>query len=224
MDYQRKILKRGFTIIELMVATLVFSLVLLICLTALMSIGRSYYKGVTVAKVQNTARQLVDEISQGIQLSSQSVMASNGPAGPQVDASSDPTGIFCIGFKRYTYAIDREVNSQPSSNVNDKQIKTAILRDNLQTPCTSATTKADLNLASNSATSILGENMRISRLEIKPISSDGMLWNIAVTVVYGKTDLLEVANGRTVCKPNIGKEFCGFSEIVTNVKRRMGGN
>jgi prepilin-type N-terminal cleavage/methylation domain-containing protein len=215
--------RRGFTIIELMVATMVFSLVLLLCLTALMSISRSYYKGVTLTKVQNATRQIVNEISQGIQLSADSIMASTGPAGPMVDPSADPTGIMCVGLKRYTYAIDRQIATNPSVNAADKQIKNAVIRDQLAAPCSSTTPKANLGVdVTAPSASLLSENMRLSRLIVEPVGGDQRIWRVSVTVVFGSSDLLVEENGRTVCRSDVGKEFCGFSEISTTVIRRMG--
>src|SRR5437667_5654433 len=57
----------GFTIIELMIATVIFSVVLLLITAGIMQVARVYYKGVTEANTQSTARSIVDTISQAIQ-------------------------------------------------------------------------------------------------------------------------------------------------------------
>src|SRR5688572_11085799 len=105
----------GFTIIELMIATVAFAVILMIVLSGLVQVSRSYYKATTSTKAQQAARALINEISQGIQLTGQTIYATDGPDGPEVTAgSSEATGLLCIGYTRYTYAIDRQVKNVPS--------------------------------------------------------------------------------------------------------------
>ncbi|HSX31885.1 MAG TPA: prepilin-type N-terminal cleavage/methylation domain-containing protein, partial [Candidatus Saccharimonadales bacterium] len=59
--------QQGFTIIELLIATLIFSMVLLLVTVGIMQVTRVYYKGVTESNTQNAARSIVDSISQAIQ-------------------------------------------------------------------------------------------------------------------------------------------------------------
>ena len=75
---------KGFTIIELMISTVIFSLVLLMCLVGIVQVSRTYYKGVTRAKTQEATRRLMDEIKESIQLSGVKILPTTGPAGPEV--------------------------------------------------------------------------------------------------------------------------------------------
>lgn len=70
--------QRGFTIIELMIATTVFSVVLLICSFAMLQIGRTYYKGIAMSRTQTVSRSIMDEVSQAIQFSGGTPIASSG--------------------------------------------------------------------------------------------------------------------------------------------------
>src|SRR3990172_9120101 len=63
----------GFTIVELMIATTIFSVILLIVTFGMLQIGRTYYKGITLTKTQNAARSIIDTISQDIQFSGEGV-------------------------------------------------------------------------------------------------------------------------------------------------------
>ena len=56
----------GFTIVELMIATVIFSMVLLVCSYAIIHAGRMYYKGMIMSKTQDTARKIIDSASDAI--------------------------------------------------------------------------------------------------------------------------------------------------------------
>lgn len=58
---------QGFTLVELMIATALFSSILLLITFGLLSIGQNYYKGKNSARTQDVARRVIDEISQAIQ-------------------------------------------------------------------------------------------------------------------------------------------------------------
>lgn len=86
----------GFTIIELLIATLIFSLLLIVMLAAFIRTGDLFYKGVSMSKTQEDARNVVQSISDDIQFTR---------GGPQ------PTsGGFCIGIHRYLYQLGTQVN------------------------------------------------------------------------------------------------------------------
>lgn len=53
----------GFTIVELMIATVVFSMVLLVCAYAILHVGRMYYKGMVMNRTQDVARRIVDDVA-----------------------------------------------------------------------------------------------------------------------------------------------------------------
>lgn len=79
----------GFTIVELLVATAVFSAVLLVFLTALIRISELFYKGVSMSDTQEAARNVIQDISDDLQFYQQKpVIGSN---------------YFCVGIHRYSY-------------------------------------------------------------------------------------------------------------------------
>src|SRR6266498_3833396 len=59
----------GFTIIELMVATTIFSIVLMVILASFLQIGRMFYKGISINNTNEATRTLVDDITSDIKLS-----------------------------------------------------------------------------------------------------------------------------------------------------------
>lgn len=88
----------GFTIVELMVATTVFSIILLLCTYGVLQVSRSYYKGVTLVRTQNTTRAIMDEVSNTFRF------------GGASDFQEDPGTKYCLGKKRFTYQLNKMRN------------------------------------------------------------------------------------------------------------------
>jgi prepilin-type N-terminal cleavage/methylation domain-containing protein len=207
----------GFTIIELMIATAIFSLVLLICLTAITQIGRMYYKGITTSRTQELARSIIDEISQQIQFSGRG----NTITGSFTNTTSGTTSSMCIGPIRYTMLNDRQV-----SKTNDTSLlkaKHALWRDEGSCPAPSVVMTDDLPSTVVGGAEIVPENFRILNLSITP-ASGATVFAVTVRVAYGDQDLLDLSNGFALatCKGSqIGTQFCAVSELSTTVTRRV---
>lgn len=242
---------KGFTIVELLFSTAIFSVVLLLCLSALVQIGRMYFKGVTTAQTQQSARALMDEISQSMQLSGAEITPigsiTGGPVPPEIYGQSGPIpisggnitqgaiGYFCIGTTRFTFAMDRMQGE--SVDVNRKMIPHAIWADEpgMCAGANAATlyssfpvdlTAAQPSDAALRGRDLLSDNMRLMRLRLTPlVSGSNSVWRIQITVGYGDSDLFIVdpsdSSRRYCAGANIGTQFCAFSELSTIVKRRV---
>ncbi len=214
-DKQRQ---EGFTILELMIATTVFSLVLMVCLAGIMQITRMYYQGVTQVRTQEVSRALIDEIGESIRFSKDPI------AGPFVDsgASADPdVQHICIGRKRYTYALDRQLSQNPDAA--NEQKRHVLWVDQPGGACTSS---ADLDAEDPSGglggDELIAENMRLSAFEITELSNVDQLYRINVTVVFGDTDLIEKSDTPVTCKSSfVGSEFCAVATSTLIVGRRL---
>ncbi len=242
--------QQGFTIIELMISTVIFSLVLLICLQGIVQVTRAYYKGVTQSRTQEVARNLLDEITQTIQLSG-SVITFDDPAdfGPTINVTqvSQGIGIFCAGNKKYTYALDRKVSE--STNENLKEIRNAMIVEEeacTNTPELTSPDILDRDVGTNSVPtrSLLAENMRLTEFRVEKTTpgdvdsvKDGAdLWEISIGIAYGDQDLFSTDNPtdpftgtyeddfgveRVICKSGTGDEFCSIITLSTIVSRRI---
>jgi hypothetical protein len=214
-----------------MISTVVFSLVLLAATAALVQISRMYYRGITSAKTQEVARNVMDEISQSIQFSGQTIRQPSYPGGvqavgPEIIATQQgnnaDTFYFCIGPKRYSFAVDRMLTPNPTAGT--KQKRHVLWVDQPLSGCADSNVAIDpVDLTSSSLTDgreLLQENMRITKLSLFQ-TTDG-LWNIDLSIVYGEDDLLAVVNGRQVCEgSSLGVEFCAIAELSSKVYRRI---
>lgn len=215
--------QQGFTIIELMIATTVFSLILTVCLAGIMQITKMYYRSVTQTRTREVSRTIVDEIAEAIRFSNQRVQIGASVSGPQInDLNSPDTGYFCIGQKRYTYAIDRQVKSAPVAST--KQKMHALWVDKPVTGCVQA---ADLDEETPSldGKDLVPENMRLTDFSLVLRDADTNMFDISVGVAYGDDDLLRIdpdAASELTCEGAfVGVEFCATTRLLVSVEKRL---
>lgn len=205
--------ERGFTIMELLVATAVFGVVLLIIATAILQLSRLYYKGITETKVQTTTRTLVDTVAQAIQFSGAAVTTT--PAGATAGGT---TWTFCIGNQQYGYKLGQQlVDSSPGAN---QAVRTMVVRD--LAGCTSASPAPDMS-AGAPGRELLAPGMRLARFEVT--TTDGSYYKVSARVVFGDDDLLTAppTAPNAKCRDNqrAGTQFCAVSDITAGVTKRV---
>lgn len=201
---------KGFTVIELLVATVVFGVVLLVVTTAVIQITRMYYKGLTESRTQDVARTLVDRITQSIQFNGGDVMLTLPPSGG--------TQFFCVGDQQYSYVLGRQVvDGSPNA---DQTRHAMVVRD--LAGCFSGSPMPNMSAVNPGGRELLSPHMRLAKMSVQAVGSTG-LYKVSVKVVYGDQDLLEDAtNASARCKSiQNGNQFCAVSEITTVVAKRV---
>lgn len=206
---------RGFTIVELLVALAVFSVVLVVVTAAIIQISRVYYKGITETKVQATARSVMDTISQGIQFGGGTI------SGTPSSVTPGSSYAFCIGNQEYSY--------RPGFKLTDNTPGAGETNYALMVRTTAGCSGSmPQNLAGTpTGREMLAPNMRISNLVIRSVGSN--LYQIQVRVVYGDDDQLVSPSGNAAgargpdagCRGQAGRQFCAVSELNTTVVRRV---
>lgn len=200
----------GFTIIELLIAMAVFSVVLLVLTTGMLQISRLYYKGITTAKTQETARQVMDEISRSIQFGGGTVTGTAAPA-------PGTTQYFCIGDKQYSYLLGKQLSDNPDPAT---QTKNALVVQAFSGGCGSASQNLLTGATGSDIRELLGPNMRLSKLELTNLNPPSDLWRLDLRIVHGEDDLLNPAKDN--CGgARAGGQFCAASELRTVVKKRV---
>jgi prepilin-type N-terminal cleavage/methylation domain-containing protein len=239
MNIKKRLNQQGFTIVELLVATAVFSTILVLVTIMMTSIGNLYQKGINQARVQDAVRTITGDVSQHLELSSGNRLdnASNGTATP---------GTFCIGNTRYTYVIGKKLNS-----INDSTNSTHVLwRDD---PGTTASCPAvNLDVAQPHSPSpqpgtdgveLMPPNTRLIKFEILGPNSP---FAFSIGIAYGDNELLcspadattcsgsksmtglvpvpwnDFINGDLLCKGSAGDQFCSTAIADTNIVQRIG--
>jgi prepilin-type N-terminal cleavage/methylation domain-containing protein len=209
----------GFTIIELLIASSVFAVILILVMTAFVTIGRMYYKGITAARTQEAARSLIDDISRELQF---------GTTGVETRVSvSDPSlRTMCIGTRRYAYVLHkRRVDTVVSGATETQHVLRKDSPGSASIGCPVVETDADLQAP---VTEMVEKHMRLAKFEaVEAAGTSGRLWNVSVKIIYGEDDLLEGVSGddytNATCKGSAyaGSQFCAVSELITTVYRRL---
>lgn len=218
----------GFTIVELMIATVVFSVLLMTFAGAIIQIGRLYYKGVTSARTQEVARTTLNEIAQAIQFDPGTVTPTTVDT---LDNTGANTKAICINTKLYSYRIGQQ-------RVDDKH---GLVVEDIPSGCQGTTAKPLTGTVTGDE--VLGDKMRLAKFEVVRIPNadpDVSAYRVTLRVVYGDDDL--------VCSPSVGNcsstnimdanaialasdlsckniksgtQFCSASELSTIVERRL---
>jgi prepilin-type N-terminal cleavage/methylation domain-containing protein len=205
----------GFTILELMIATIVFSIVLLLVTTGIIQIGKTYYKGVTQSRTQETARSIIDEISRGIQFSGEIVK----PITP-FDAVSTPYPQpggkygFCVNGVSYAYILDKQL-AKSISDPTDQVDKTLISYSG------ACVTFSVQDVTTTSGKELLGLGMRLTDLNI--VENANGTYTITVGVATGERELFDPATPAisSSCTNETGKQFCALSKLTVTVQKRV---
>jgi prepilin-type N-terminal cleavage/methylation domain-containing protein len=142
--------QQGFTIIELLVATTIFSIVLMVILASFLQVGRMFYKGISINNTNESARSLVDSITNDIKLAQSSTT-------PITFTSAGTTAYYlCIGSHRYVYISDNHKINSDDINAPDPQAPHGVIRSVMASGCQAPSVKG------NDAEQLLGPNMQLN--------------------------------------------------------------
>jgi prepilin-type N-terminal cleavage/methylation domain-containing protein len=220
----------GFTIVELMIATMVFSVVIFIITAGVLAFTRSYYKGINSSTTQNAARSVVDTISQAIQFSGRSVVETN---------LADPNnGYFCAGDYVYMISLGKKVPDNPIHG------NWGIYQAANPEPGSCGA----LSGPTSDGTELLGSQMRVADISVAKVSGETRLYSVSLRIAFGDSDLLcspglsgttkgSCNKGATsygpnatwhtpdmTCKTQTGSQFCAVSALSTTALQRVKPN
>lgn len=214
----------GFTIIELMIALSVLSVILLMSTVILIQIGNLYNKGINAANLQNSNRNVISDISAAIEFSGhRPLYDSHDYAAPSIGNMTIHS--FCLGKTRYSYVLNRQLNDTPSGT---DQTYHALWRDTITT--TTSCPPLDLtnsgiptdSLSTNKGYEMVPQNMRLTNFDVSEASTGSNIYNVNVWMAYGDSDLLKVdGTGHYHCSGDVGTQFCATSELNTTITRRL---
>jgi prepilin-type N-terminal cleavage/methylation domain-containing protein len=202
---------RGFTIVELMIATTVLSVILLLVTGMMISIGNLFYKGVNQARVQDDVRSISDEFAEQLKYSGSDAI--QPAAKPETYGSTTyNVRVICIAGTRYTYVLGTQIGTGAS------HIPHVLWRDSWSGACTQA--DLTINQPTPKGVELIAPNSRLSNLIISASSP----YDITVTVSYGDDDLMNNPSSTTpICIGNTGDQFCAVAGLHTIAVRRLLG-
>jgi prepilin-type N-terminal cleavage/methylation domain-containing protein len=218
MRVKQKLSNRGFTIVELMIALSVLSIILVMATTLLIQIGRLYTKGVNAASLQNASRNLVANLSSTIQFNGEApancidntpVTTCHGYSDVTDPTKTNPKDYngtriyaYCTGTTRYSYVLDRKLGHDQFSGVYTPHV---LWRDAMRSKdsclpldISSEAVKADDHSveAVNSPSQgyeMLGNHMRLTRFKLVPQDpATKEVYDIQVWMAFGDGDLVNI--------------------------------
>lgn len=218
--------QQGFTLVELLIATTVFSVVLLAAAATLIQVGRLYYKGVVTSRTQNAARTVIDDISRTIQFSSGALNEATSPDNAAIKA-------YCVGDTRYTYILGGQVNSSVASGTaftsENRQVRHVLWQDKISSGAEQCgddmpnllLDKPSGDDSDRQGRELLDDGMRLQNFVVSEQGSDSDIFDVGIKVVYGDQDLFNDPNNPTSCKGSVvGGQWCAISELNSVVYSR----
>ncbi len=224
---------KGFTIVELMIALTIMTVILLLSTIMLIQIGSLYTKGVNMARLQNTTRTIMADMTSAIQFSGYDFTCTVAPF-PPGSCSTNFSGVqvnsYCVGTSRYSYVLNRKLGTDSDGvTVTNHVLWSDNMRDTSACPplnITAANVLADSRSTEVSGSPSRGydmvpEHMRLTQFNIVDSPIDSGEFNVDVWMAYGDSDLVNTVGGVTNCRPGKGSQFCAVSQLSTHVKNRL---
>lgn len=222
----------GFTVIELLIATTVFSILLLLALAGFLQIGQLFYKGVNITRTSDAGKQVVSSIKADISFDngdSAIGVSSNYPV--TVMESGVPKTYeryyFCSGSNRYSFVRGKLLDSEEAANELNGATpsytwsKFGLLKERLSTPgCPNPYT--DSPIVATNTTELLGDNMRLSDLTINPVLNT--LYTLNVRIAYGIDEVLTSPPNAVDAKCQSGanySRYCFVTQFRTTVRKGL---
>jgi prepilin-type N-terminal cleavage/methylation domain-containing protein len=207
----------GFTIIELMIATTVLSIILLVASSVFLGIGTLYSKGSTASNLQNNLRNVVQSIGNSVEFSSDPITNNNSVT--TLSVNSQPITLYsvCIGADEYNYVTGVQQGSNDDGNDVMQHVlwKDTVTAGTCPSPDQSEITTAalptgDIDLALPYE---VVDNMSVGTGDSVSIDIEGTL------APPNGSDLYDPSTGQ--CNGAEGDQFCASAELSTTISRRL---
>jgi prepilin-type N-terminal cleavage/methylation domain-containing protein len=213
----------GFTIIELMIATAVLTIILLIASVTIINIGDLYGKGVSQSDIQTTERDDINQISQSLQFSTGVVESLPTPI--QAKNTSGQTinttvQAICIGSDQYTFAENVQIgdNIVGGGTFSNVFLKNASPSDFNENGTLIVCPPANLTTYFSAGNGLVGGHMEVHNFSVSTTSP----YTLTLDLTYGDDDLLNNSGpGPATCSGGTGDQFCATSNLTTTVAQRL---
>lgn len=209
----------GFTIPELLVATSVFSVVLVSTMAIFFILGNLFFKGITITQTQQTAKKIQDSLTADIYNAGSFVGSRN-------DSSyNSNTFWYCVGNNtvRYTKQLYYEVDLSSSATENPANGLFGLIRDTIPEGQLCVDPYSSGSFHFYNPEELLGNKNRINVFEITQLSAGSDIYNTSITVATGDNDVL---NGYNTSLPSCINglsltQFCAVTTLNTTISQQL---
>lgn len=207
LQTMKKINNKGLTIIELLIASMVFTTVLFLCVEGITRIAKVYVKNTSISRTNEFAKSFIGDVASQIKYGST----------PPLITINVPTINLCSAGKAYLIKLNQKANN----SILVKQ----------DTNCSNYNNVTYFDSGASALTPLSARVLDFSVKENNVTSS----WNISIRVAIGDDSLLVAEDGSAIstsslydkyskakCKSGLpGSEFCAVIALNTSVTRRM---
>ncbi|HPD99319.1 prepilin-type N-terminal cleavage/methylation domain-containing protein [Candidatus Saccharibacteria bacterium] len=187
--------KKGFTIVELMIAMLVFGVASLLVTAAVIGMSRQYQKGSYTAQLNDASRSIHQDIFNAVAYVNKDAVTNM--------KTEDSVTYFCIGNVMYYWSL-------PDGNTINNGLFKRQLSD-----------AACERGQANGGTNLLPRNGFVSQFTITQPSADLGVFDITTRFNVGTYDMYK-NNSYTECLPTLrGGDFCTIVNYNSSVKPRI---
>lgn len=221
-------LTTGFTLVELMIAMTVSSIILLAATAGFVQVSRMYRHGVAQANTQELMRNTIESISRPLQFSSAAPVYGTKTYGGVTVKS------VCIDSTRFSYALGMALSDTTDTN---KHLIQHVLWQDTTTDSTCTPLNITQPNPSSCASScqsdntvddheLLAQNTRLTLLDVTRLGSSS-IFNVSVRALYGDDSVLDnPAATPSASAPNCSGGFlnaqaCAVSQLTTQVEQRL---
>jgi prepilin-type N-terminal cleavage/methylation domain-containing protein len=229
----------GFTVVELTIATTVFSIILLLSLVGFMQIGKLFYKGVNITHTSDVSKQVLNSVMGDVSFDvlTTGYAPTDGTFATDNITSSPSSPVvvrsyFCAGSNRYSFRLGQAVDSdasaaelkQPAAQVPGWK-NFGILKDRVTNGCPKPFNSSEPINPAN-VTELLGDKMRLSDISIEPTlpGPNNKLYTIHIKVAYGDNEVLQSPtsdNPTCIQDSSSASSFCFVSDLRTIVRKGL---
>jgi prepilin-type N-terminal cleavage/methylation domain-containing protein len=239
MTHSRQHNQRGFTIVELMIALTIMSIILLLSSVVLLEVGKLYAKGKNSVTLQNASRAIILDVSSELQLngatpfscspvpngSNAAGCATNSAFGTSIATTPFSADIYayCIGTTRYSFVLDmKEVSGTPNAVSMNRHViwKDTMVADTTCKPLNITKQTPDplpgaLASVAGSGSELAPINTRLTRFYVQAQSAG--IYALDVWMIYGdkSQSTVTTSTGPGGCVVGTGSSSCaGYSTCI----------
>ena len=218
--------EKGFTIMELMIATAILAVLLLMSSVVMIGIANLFEKGINITNLQNVNRNIVSEITSDIQFSGEKV-DSGSYSYPTGAGTSETVYAICFGNVRYSYVINFPPSNWSHTIWKDEMSSPgSCIPLNIGMPIPNCSVDVNCIPSSTSVTGgdLAGPNMHIAYLKVQSIGNS-QVYSIAIGMMLGQSYLFESSSvppgTNYICNTNVGQQFCATSSLSAVATERL---
>lgn len=192
--------RRGFTIVELMIAITVFSIVATLVMAGVIYVARQYQQVTNRIAIEEASRSFHQQVLQSLQYTSVDVTEPSPELGYRA---------YCVGNNMFIFGGSTVTDGASFESQKEGLYVKQISGLGCDIP--------------NSVSEITGQqNLLPEGAKVVGLSIDSVTGVIKTTFVKSGTDLLDFSSLPTLkCKMEVGKEWCAVVSFESMAKRRI---